>query len=418
VTVVIGARYGAGAEPRRPNNILMRISARCISSCSAVVMLAASSVAAGAVSATSASAETAVIASHGLGAARPAGHVSPRVSALTVPPASFDLRKYAVTPGNQGAVGSCVTWAIDYGMLGWYAKFSGHAGAPFAPMYTYSQINGGADNGSSPISALQVALTQGSDTRADYTQGDYDWKSQPTAAEHANAAHYKIKSFTTLFMGSGQSGSATLIKNAISTNHPVAIVMAVRHGFDVLGASASAVDDDVTSAIRGYHEVLAVGYDSAGLIIENSWGTGWANGGFGRLSWRVVLNDVWEGDTIEGFAPTPPPAPPTPPVVSTPAVTLVTPAASPTTNAAYKITWTATPGTSGAITRYEGWYSVDGGALMSVNLGTSMTLAFSLSLRAGHTYKVAVRATAGGTVGATVYSAPFVPPVKGATVRP
>jgi len=390
-------------------------SARFVSSCAAVVVLAASSVAAGAVSASSASAEITVIASHGLGAARPAGHVAPRVSALAAPPASVDLRKYAVTPGNQGAVGSCVTWAIDYGMLGWYAKYSGHAGAPFAPMYTYSQINGGVDNGSSPISALQVALTQGSDTRADYTQGDYDWKDQPTAAERANAAHYKIKSYSTLFMGAGQAGSATLIKNALATSHPVAIVMAVRHGFDVLGASASAVDDDISSSIRGYHEVLAVGYDSAGLVIENSWGTGWANAGFGRLSWRVVLSDVWEGDSIEGFAP---PPPPTPPTVNTPTVTLVTPAASTTANAAYKISWTATPGTSGAITHYDGWYSVDGGALVSVNLGSSMALTFSLSLRAGHSYKVALRATAGSTVGATVYSASFVPTVKGATVRP
>jgi hypothetical protein len=390
----------------------MRTSARLISCCSAVVLFAASTLAAGAAAATAASAQNAAIAAHGLGAARPTAHVAPRVVALDAAPASVDLRKWAVAPGNQGAVGSCVTWAIDYGMLGWWANYSGHAGKPFAPMYTYSQINGGVDRGSSPISALQVALTQGSDTRADYTQGDYDWSDQPTAAERANAAHYKIKSYTTLFMGANQAGSAGLIKNALATNHPVAIVMAVRHGFDVLGASPSAVDDDITSAIRGYHEVLAVGYDSAGLIIENSWGTGWANAGFGRLSWRVVLNDVWEGDTIDGFAPL------TPPTVSTPTATLVTPAASATSTATYKISWTATPGTSGAITHYDAWYSVDGGALISANLGTSLSLSFSLALRAGHSYRVAVRATAGTTVGAAVYSASFVPTVKGAAVKP
>jgi hypothetical protein len=382
------------------------------------VLLAATTAAAGSASAsTSAAVPAVVLQAHGLGAARPAGKVAPHVTALAVPPASADLRKWAVPPGNQGAVGSCVTWAIDYGMLGWYSRYSGRAGQPFAPMYTYSQINGGVDNGSSPIAALQVALTQGSDTRAHYTQGDYDWTSKPTAAERANAAQYKIKSYTTLFMGANQAGSATLLKNALATNHPVAIVMAVRHGFDILGPSAAAVDDDITSAIRGYHEVLAVGYDSAGLIIENSWGTGWADGGFGRLSWRVVLNDVWEGDTIEGFAALAPP-PPTPPSVSTPTATLVTPAASATATASYNIAWTATPGSAGAITHYDAWYSVDGGALVGVNLGSLLSPSFTIALRAGHSYRVAVRPTAGTTVGATVYSASFVPTVKAPTVRP
>ena len=45
-----------------------------------------------------------------------------------------------------------------------------------------------------------------------------------------------------------------------------------------------------------------MGYDAAGLIVQNSWGTGWANGGFGRISWRVVQLDVWEGETIRGMA--------------------------------------------------------------------------------------------------------------------
>ena len=136
--------------------------------------------------------------------------------------------------------------------------------------------------------------------------------------ERANAAHYKIKGYTTLFVGSDQAGSRRSIKQALATNHPVAIEMAVRHGFDYLGANPAAVDDDITTAIRGYHEVLAVGYDAAGLIIENSWGTGWANGGFGRLSWRVVQNDVCEADIIDGFVP-PPPPPPAGPIVTPPA---------------------------------------------------------------------------------------------------
>jgi hypothetical protein len=53
-----------------------------------------------------------------------------------------------------------------------------------------------------------------------------------------------------------------------------------------------------------------------------------------------------------------------------------------------------------------------------VNLGSALAPSFTIALRAGHSYRVAVRPTAGTTVGATVYSASFVPVVKAATVRP
>ena len=44
--------------------------------------------------------------------------------------------------------------------------------------------------------------------------------------------------------------------------------------------------------------MLALGYNQSGLLFQNSWGTGFGNRGLGRLSWRVVQNDVSEADTI------------------------------------------------------------------------------------------------------------------------
>jgi len=395
-----------------------------ILSCAFVALVASGTLAAAPAFAAGASGPGAIhasaVASHGLGAHRPTARLAPRTSrfaALDVLPVSVDLKPFAVTPGNQGALSSCVTWAIDYGMLGWYSKYSGRAGQPFAPMYTYSQINGGVDAGSYPTAALQIAKTQGNDTRAHYTHGDYDWRTKPTAAETANAGNYKIKGYTTLFMGSGQAGSATLIKQALATNHPVAIEMAVRSGFDYLGTNPAAVDDDVTSGIRGYHEVLAVGYDAAGLVIENSWGTGWANGGFGRLSWRVVLKDVWEADTIDGFVP--PPPPPTPPTVTAPSATVLsTTGTGANTVVSYKVAWTGTAGTGGAITKYEAWLVTDGGALQVVTLATVTATTFTLSAKAGHTYKIGVRATAGALTSATVYGTAFTPAAAVAKTAP
>ena len=349
---------------------------------------------------------SALVASHSLGALRPVQTIAPRRAAAATPdvtfPAGVDLRAWAVTPGNQGDLNSCVPWVIDYALLGWYSRYSGRVGQPFAPMYTYSQINGGGDYGSDATTALQLALTQGNDTRAHYAKGDTNWSRQPTAAERTSAAAFKIKGFNTLFAGFGLGTTVTQLKTALATNHPVAIGMEVRHGFDYLGASATAVDNDTTSAIRGYHEVLAVGYDAAGLIVQNSWGTGWANGGFGRISWKVVQSDVGDGATIDGFLQAA-----TAPTVSAPVVTRSATRTGGGTLVAAKVTWKGTAGNTGPITRYEAWYQVGGGRLIAVPLASMLATSMSLTLRVGHTYRMAVRAKAGTRLGVIRYGATF-----------
>ena len=356
---------------------------------------------------TPAHAEDNLIASHGLGALPPKLHVAPKVSmrAMDAPPASFDLREWAMTPGNQGAVGSCVTWAIDYGMLGWYHKYTGRGSIAFQPMYTYSQINGGADNGSWPTDALYIAQTQGSDTQAHYSHNNFDWFDQPNASERANAAKYKIAGYETLFAGAGDPANADLLKSAISNYQPVAIIIPVRHGFDYLTSDPDDVDTDYSTSIRGYHEVLAIAYDEAGLIIQNSWSTGWANGGFGRMSWAVVNHDVMEGDVITALAD------PVPPSVSTPSVAAQATGSTSDGTATYKATWTGSQGSTGAITSYDAEYQIDGGAYTPVALSSETATQLTLDAQIGHTYRVRVRANADDLVGAWKYSATFTPTV-------
>lgn len=380
---------------------------------SLVTLLGLTALGAGSVAA--AAVEPAVTASsvsalHGFGASAPTERKVPptggspafRTALALGIPATVDLRRFALTPGNQGQVNSCVPWAIDYALLGWYSRSTGRVGQPFAPMYTYSQINGGGDYGSEPAAALDIAVRQGTDTRAHYTKSATNWSSLPSAAERANAAKYKIKGYTTLFVGASQTGTVNALKAALAANTPVAIKLAVRNGFEYIASTSTAVDNDTSTAILGYHEVLAVGYDAAGLIVQNSWGTGWANGGFGRISWRVVQNDVWEGETISGFTPVP-----TAPFVTVP--TLAFRAASATTSPTTRVTvtWTGRAGTTGAVTRYDAWYQVDGSARIAVKLAAPKSTSLTLTVRKGHRYRVSVRATAGTTVGKIYFGAWF-----------
>ena len=191
---------------------------------------------------------------HALGALPPADFVpaaAPKIAATTLP-ASVDLTTWAAPVGNQGSVGSCVAWAIDYGMLGWYSRHDGQPGQPFAPMYTYSQINGGVDNGSYPLDALNVALSQGSDTKVDYQpQGDYNWWDKPTLAQQATRRTIASRASTPSSPVLGQTAAVGLLKEALATNHPVSITIRVRPGFELLDSNPMSVDSDVSGTVRG-----------------------------------------------------------------------------------------------------------------------------------------------------------------------
>ncbi|MCL2782263.1 MAG: C1 family peptidase [Actinomycetia bacterium] len=213
---------------------------------------------------------------HAMGALAPTQTALPKLMATATPLGSADLRQYAVPPGQQGGVGSCVTWAVAYDMMGWYAQETGANARAFAPMYMYSQIGGGKDDGALITDGLKLAVTQGVDTQDDYTYGNYNYMTQPTAAQMANAANSKFTGYTTLFAtSSGNVGALaqTSIENALSQGEPVAIGFQVRNGFMYYGNNLAVADDDTSTTVLGGHAVLALAYDANGLIIENSWGT-------------------------------------------------------------------------------------------------------------------------------------------------
>jgi hypothetical protein len=348
---------------------------------------------------------------HGLGALRPVHDVLPAVSARRLSaalPVSVDLSAYAVPVGNQGQIGSCVAWAIDYAMLGWYSRHDNKTGQPFNPMYTFSQIHisDNADGGGSrPADALNVALHQGNDTMAHYSHSTIDFTHLPNTSERANATNWKISGFQTLFTLRSSGGGVVgeqLIKTALASGKPVAIAFVVRQGFEDMGNSSSSVDDDVTSKVEGGHEVLALGYDQNGLLIQNSWGARWGFHGYGRLSWRVVERDVMQAHTISGFAsPTPTPTPTndtTPPTIG-PVNAQFLSATATDGKMPVRFTWSAND--TGGIAGYSVYVSTDGGAYVRDTNVASTATQYTYSLLVGHSYQLAVRAvdTAGNSSG-------------------
>lgn len=260
----------------------------------AVVVVAASSVVAGAVADAAPSARAA---GHGLGLdvaqARStkgtdtsSGDALPaKLRGTTALPASASLQQYALAPGDQGQVGACVTWATGYTGYGILMREQGIGGAPMAPMYIYSQIAQGDDEGTTAAVALPMEVSQGIDTRADYTQGDYDFTTQPTAAERTNAARYRLSGSSDL---TARGDLKTNVETAIASGLPVTIGFQVRPNFETLSTSSYNYVPDTRQASLGGHEVTIVGYTSSGVTLENSWGSSWGNNGFFTAPWSFV----------------------------------------------------------------------------------------------------------------------------------
>jgi hypothetical protein len=218
-------------------------------------------------------------------------------------PASADLSRYNPPVGAQRDVGSCVAWATGYGLRGWYAKRDGYypsggsgGTGSFEPMYTYAQIVRGQDVGTTFSANLNIQQQQGLDTRADYTQGDYDYTVQPTVAETVNAGNYRTATYNVV---GGSSQLQTWIQSTIAGGDPIAISFPVYPEFDnVSYANALVYPPRSGEVSRGGHAVLASSYDANGLWIENSWGTGYGLNGYAELSWDFVNQYAWEGASM------------------------------------------------------------------------------------------------------------------------
>ncbi|HET6865009.1 MAG TPA: C1 family peptidase [Solirubrobacteraceae bacterium] len=214
-------------------------------------------------------------------------------------PASVDLTSFAMPVGNQGPVGSCAAWAADYSALGYWENKQGIPGGGLAPMYTYSQLTGGHDVGSTIEGNLSID-EKGVDNQTDYYQGNYNYTSMPTAGEKTDAVNWKLTGFSDLPIQPSSSSTVTAqsIETALAAGLPVVIGIPVYDNFFSVGSANHGYYAGVSGRFDGNHAITALGYNSQGLVIENSWGTGWGNAGWATLSWSFVNSAVFDAVSV------------------------------------------------------------------------------------------------------------------------
>jgi C1A family cysteine protease len=242
-------------------------------------------------------------------------------AAATVAPATLPT-SYVITTGlppvgDQGQQGSCVAWSTGY-----YQKSYGHGGlnpnsasTEFSPSFIYNQLNGGVDGGLYPVDAYNLLVSKGDTYLSDMPYNQFDYTTQPTASQLANAANHKNVSSTNIFQGAGK-GTATAqasVKSAVygsgSSHTLVGIAIPVYPEWDNAQANDTYVVDRPTHGekSRGGHMVTIIGYDdnkvyngyTGAFKVINQWGTTWGNAGYTWISYDFFATQVTEAWTME-----------------------------------------------------------------------------------------------------------------------
>jgi hypothetical protein len=241
---------------------------------------------------------------------------------------------------------------------------------------------------------LNRAQQEGVAPAADYagTTWAYDYTTQPTTAQRADALNYKISGWRYLFANQNLAGAsadeAYILKSQLASGYPAAIAMKV---YPSLGTYSGGVYNETSTGVyRGLHSVLAIGYDASGLLIENSWGDTWGDQGYFRMSWATVGREVYMAEVIDGLVPHQAAGDTTPPTVTAPVQHMYAGTQLSLYGAPVTISWSGSDD-SGSVAGFDLFASTNGGAWTQQTLAQAGATSVAYSLASGTSYRFAVR---------------------------
>lgn len=203
-----------------------------------------------------------------------------------------DLKPYCPTVRDQGKISSCVGWSVGYAAMtiekAIANKLSGKRSQidaeAYSAMFLYNQIKLGAcDYGAELHQALTFVKDKGNVLYRDFAVNNA-CDSIPSIALRNKAALNRMKSFAALFTpDAAPETKVERVKLALAGNKPVVVGMVVLENFLTLKSSDPVWYPGIGKTnVFGGHAMVVIGFDDSRKAFEvmNSWGTGWANGGF------------------------------------------------------------------------------------------------------------------------------------------
>ena len=236
-------------------------------------------------------------------------------------PAQVDLRQWCSPIEDQGSLGSCTANSAAALLEYFERRTKGtylDASRLFIYKATRNMLGWTGDTGAYLRTAMGALVLFGApperywpyDGRPAASNSRFDV--EPSAFLYAYGSNYQALSYFRLDPA-GSSGAQSLanIKAYLAAGFPSMFGFPVYPEYDHPAPGNLILYPSPTSKSRGGHANVAVGYDDnlvlgndrGALLVRNSWGPGWCNGGYGWMSYRYVTqglaNDWWTMTSAE-----------------------------------------------------------------------------------------------------------------------
>ncbi|MCS7076228.1 MAG: peptidase C1 [Bacteroidia bacterium] len=224
-------------------------------------------------------------------------------------PSRVSLEKYAPTPKNQGAQGSCVGFSSCYAarsILYSIATGKDPNEVNFSPAYVYNQIKvAGCTEGSYILDAMNKLRDEGVLPLSEFPYNENDCNKLPTNEQKQKAGAYKTLGYTRLTKSDNNYEiDLEALKQNVAQGSPVVLAMPVGGSFyELRGKKIWRPNQSDWVEINRYknrqpskfggHAMCLIGYDDnleGGCVqIMNSWGTDFGENGFFWMTYNDFL---------------------------------------------------------------------------------------------------------------------------------
>jgi C1A family cysteine protease len=206
---------------------------------------------------------------------------------------------------DQGDLGSCTANAISTAL--WFEGKPGFTPSRLFIYYGERELEGSIDYdaGAYIRDGFKVVASQGCAAEGRNTSGSWEYdiakfREKPSPAAYNHALNHQA----IVYRAVPQTRAA--IQTAISQMHLVVFGFSVYDSFYDVGSDGMVAMPDAGERQVGGHAVTIVGYDNvaARYVVQNSWGTGWGDGGFMHMPYAYVespdlADDFWCVETVE-----------------------------------------------------------------------------------------------------------------------
>jgi len=230
------------------------------------------------------------------------------------PPVSVDLREWCSPVEDQGMLGSCTAHA-GVGIIEYYERksFGRHIDASRLFLYkvTRNLMKMKGDTGAYLRTTMGAMVLFGVPPEEywPYMDDEKDFDKEPSSFCYAFAQSYQtLKYFTHDPPGTKSEEILRKIKAYLIKGHPAMFGFTVYNSIEQADKTGRIPFPSSKERIEGGHAVVAIGYDdkmkiknkyggvetNGALLIRNSWGKGWGEGGYGWLPYEYILKGLAE----------------------------------------------------------------------------------------------------------------------------